>query len=338
MDKRRNILTEVQTPYRDGTGQIEDTAGMTAEDSSWQSLLDGEGPQPDHARSASGTGRKGLPPWLRKRRPAGDLKVLALIKGLGLRTVCQEALCPNLVECFSRGTATFLILGRVCTRGCSFCSVIKGRPSPPDETEPFGVATAVRRMGLRHVVVTSVTRDDLPDGGSNHYGKTIRELKEIEGILVEVLVPDFQGSHEALTTVLESGPDLLSHNVETVPRLYQEVRQGASYERSLGVLEFVKKQCKNIKTKSGIMLGLGESSKEVLNVLSELKEVGCDVITIGQYLQPTRGQTPVKRYLEPEEFVEYKKLAYLMGFQEVEAGPFVRSSYYSGASLEALER
>ena len=286
--------------------------------------------------------RKGLPPWLRKRRIGGASRVSTLVKGLGLRTVCQEALCPNIEECFSRGTATFLILGGVCTRGCNFCSVKKGDPlsgatlSPPDEEEPFRLAVAVRQMGLRYVVVTSVTRDDLPDGGSAHYGKTIRCLKEIGGIKVEVLVPDFQGRQKAVATVLEAGPDLLSHNVETVPRLYPIVRRGASYKRSLGVLEFTKKQCKNIKTKSGLMLGLGESRQEVLEVLADLKEVGCDTLTLGQYLRPTREQLPVQRYLEPEEFEEYKRLACSMDFREVKAGPFIRSSYYSDASLEGL--
>ncbi|MFN3466158.1 MAG: lipoyl synthase [Candidatus Brocadiales bacterium] len=285
-------------------------------------------------------GRRGLPQWLRKRRMGGVSRVSTLVRGLGLRTVCQEALCPNIEECFSRGTATFLILGGICTRGCNFCSVKKGGVTlpPPDEEEPFRLAVAVRQMGLRHVVVTSVTRDDLPDGGSVHYGKTIRCLKEIGGIEVEVLVPDFQGGQEAVATVLGAGPDILSHNVETVPRLYPVVRPGASYKRSLGVLEFTKKQCKNIKTKSGLMLGLGESRQEVLEVLADLKEVGCDVLTLGQYLRPTREQLPVQRYLEPEEFEEYKRLACSMDFREVKAGPFIRSSYYSGASLEVLEK
>ncbi|MDI6759659.1 MAG: lipoyl synthase [Candidatus Brocadiaceae bacterium] len=298
-------------------------------------FLDGAELQPAAGNKAE---RKAFPPWLRKRRTGGGSRVSSLISGLGLKTVCQEALCPNIEECFSRGTATFLILGGVCTRGCSFCGVRKGTPAPPDGEEPLRLARAVRRMGLRYVVVTSVTRDDLPDGGSAHYKKTIQGLREIKGVEVEVLVPDFQGRQESLTTVLEAGPDILSHNIETVPRLYPQVRQGASYKRSLRVLAFTKKQCKNIKTKSGVMLGLGESRQEVLEVLADLREVGCDVLTIGQYLRPTREQLPVQRYLEPEEFEEYKRLACSMSFQEVKAGPFVRSSYYSNASLEGLER
>ncbi len=295
---------------------------------------------------AGNTDRKALPPWLRKRRLGGGSRVSTLISGLGLKTVCQEALCPNIGECFSRGTATFLILGGICTRGCSFCSVKKGKPTPPEEEEPARLAMAVRMMGLTHVVVTSVTRDDLPDGGSGHYARAIHALRQaatepqaiVRRITLEVLVPDFQGSEEALITVLRAGPDILSHNLETAPRLYPEVRQGASYERSLRVLEFTKKQCKNIKTKSGIMLGLGESRQEVLEVLGDLRAVGCDVLTLGQYLRPTREQLPVQRYLEPWEFEECKELAYSMGFREVEAGPFVRSSYYSSASLEGLDR
>ncbi|HHT9119409.1 MAG TPA: lipoyl synthase [Candidatus Hypogeohydataceae bacterium YC41] len=289
-------------------------------------------------KTVCGVGRKSLPFWLRKRRIGGGSRVSNLIKELKLKTVCQEALCPNMEECFSRGTATFLILGGICTRSCNFCSVGKGRPSPPDEEEPSKLAMAVRRMGLKHIVVTSATRDDLRDGGSNHYRKTIQALKEINRLKVEVLVPDFQGSREALITVLEAGPDILSHNIETVPRLYPRIRPGASYERSLGVLEFTKKQCKNIKTKSGIMLGLGESLQEVLETLSDLKRVGCDILTLGQYLRPTREQLPVQRYLEPEEFKEYKKLAFSLGFVKVEAGPFVRSSYYSEGFLEGSER
>lgn len=289
-------------------------------------------------KNVYGVRRKALPAWLKKRRLGGGSRVLTIIKELGLKTVCQEALCPNTEECFSRGTATFLILGGICTRACNFCSVKKGRPSPPEAGEPYRIATAALRMGLKHVVVTSVTRDDLPDGGSTYYKETIRALKDIKGIKVEVLVPDFQGSKEALNIVLEAGPDILSHNVETVPRLYPEIRPGASYERSLEVLAFTKKRCKNMKTKSGIMLGLGESRKEVLKALGDLKEAGCDILTLGQYLQPTREQLPVERYLEPEEFEEYKKLACSIGFGEVEAGPFVRSSYYSIASLEALEK
>jgi lipoic acid synthetase len=275
-----------------------------------------------------------LPIWLRKRRLGGGSRVSNIIKELRLRTVCQEALCPNMEECFSGGTATFLILGEICTRSCNFCNVRKGIPSPPDKEEPNRISMAVKSMGLKHVVITSVTRDDLPDGGSTHFAKTIQALKEIKDVTVEVLVPDFMASKEALITVLKAGPDILSHNVETVPRLYSRVRPQASYKRSLAVLEFAKKQCKNIKTKTGIMLGLGESLEEVLKTLKDLKKVECDIITIGQYLRPGRGQVPVERYLEPEEFERYKRFALSLGFKEVEAGPFVRSSYYSNATLE----
>ncbi len=285
---------------------------------------------PYSARNQGDLKRGLLPPWLKKRRIGGATRVSAIVKELRLSTVCQEALCPNMEECFSKGTATILILGDVCTRGCGFCGVDKGMPLPPDEGEPHRVSTAVRRMGLRHVVITSVTRDDLADGGSEHYHKTILALKELKGIVVEALVPDFQGRKEALAKVLEAGPDILSHNVETVPRLYTSVRHGASYKRSLGVLEFVKKQCKNIKSKSGMMLGLGEDYREVLEVLKDLRKAGCEILTLGQYLRPSKEHLPVHRFLRPEEFGEYKRLAITLGFQEVKAGPFIRSSYHFG--------
>lgn len=254
-----------------------------------------------------------------------------MLGDLTLHTVCQEALCPNLPECFGKGTATFLILGDVCTRNCRFCAVKKGRPLPPDPEEPERVAEAAFRLRLQHVVVTSVTRDDLPDGGAGHFAATVRAIRRrLPGAGVEVLIPDFRGSLAALETVLDAGPNVVNHNMETVPRLYPLIRPQANYQRSIGILSWIKIRAPHVATKSGLMLGLGEQIAEVLRVLYDLREAGCDMLTLGQYLQPTEQQHPVVRYIPPEEFAEYREKAETMGFRRVIAGPLVRSSYQAG--------
>ncbi|MGC9196927.1 MAG: lipoyl synthase [Syntrophobacteraceae bacterium] len=252
-----------------------------------------------------------------------------LLASLGLPTVCDTARCPNRGECFSHHTATFLILGEVCTRGCAFCAVKHGRPeAPPDPGEPARLATAVAKLGLAHVVVTSVTRDDLVDGGAGHYTAVVEQLhKSCPGVRVEVLVPDFLGSVEALSSVLKSHPDILAHNVETVPRLYRAVRRGADYSRSLTVLRRAKELAPNIIVKSGFMLGLGETDEEIEALLGDLAHAGCDMVTIGQYLAPSLAHTPVERYASREEFNGWKEKALDMGFKSAASGPLVRSSY-----------
>jgi len=271
-----------------------------------------------------------LPSWIRRRFPPQEEweRVERLLRSLSLHTVCESARCPNLGECFRRGTATFLILGDTCTRSCRFCAVKKGIPLPPDPEEPRRVAEAARTLNLRHVVVTSVTRDDLPDGGAEHFAKTIQAIREcLPQATVEVLVPDFQGSAEALEVVLAACPDVLNHNVETVPRLYPLVRPQADYARSLELLRRTKVRYPGILVKSGLMVGLGETQKEVEAILWDLKEVGCDVVTIGQYLRPTAWHLPVAAYVPPEVFAYYREYALRLGFRGVASGPFVRSSY-----------
>jgi len=254
-----------------------------------------------------------------------------------LHTVCEEARCPNLGECFSRGTATFLILGNICTRNCGFCAVEHGDPVPADEKEAEKVAQAVEKMGLRYVVVTSVTRDDLPDGGASHYAKTIQAIREVDGSAkVEVLIPDFQGDPSSLAMVLDASPDVLNHNIETVPRLYSIVRPEADYRRSLQLLKRSKDCYPDILTKSGFMLGLGEKEEEVLRLMEDLKGAGCDFLTIGQYLQPRSDRLPVIQYVPPEEFDEYKKIGREMGFKSVASGPFVRSSFHAYQLFEDI--
>jgi len=275
-------------------------------------------------------GRK--PPWLRRKIPAGAAfrEVHSLMEQKQLHTVCQEACCPNMGECFSHGTATFLILGDRCTRNCRFCAVPNGPEGPPDPDEPRRVAEAVKSMGLRFVVVTSVTRDDLSDGGADHFARTIEEIKRlVPGTGIEVLVPDFQGSDRALITVLEARPHVLNHNLETVPRLYSAVRSGAEYERSLHLIKRVRDLAPHIPTKSGLMLGLGESPEELRQVLSDLLKVNCRILTLGQYLQPSRQHLPVERFIPPEEFEAWRQTALKMGFTQVASGPFVRSSYHA---------
>ncbi len=283
--------------------------------------------------SESETGIKGKPHWLRRRLPTGPEyeQVRQLIKKGRLHTVCQEAACPNQFECFSNHTATFLIMGDRCTRNCHFCNVESGRrPAPLDADEPTRVAEAVEQLDLRYVVVTSVTRDDLPDGGAGHFAATIHEIrKRRSSSVIEVLIPDFIGDAAALRTVLDAGPDVLNHNIETVARLYPQVRPQAVYQRSLELLESVSRHSPAIPPKSGLMVGLGETLQEIRQTLSDLHQVGCRYLTIGQYLQPTTDHLPVRRYVTPEEFEQLGDMARAMGFEAVASGPFVRSSYHA---------
>jgi len=271
-----------------------------------------------------------LPPWFKQRLadPGVMSSMHGLLDGLNLHTICQSALCPNIGKCFTAGTATFLILGDVCTRRCTFCAVKKSSPGPVDEAEPEHLLEAVQKLGLSYVVITSVTRDDLPDGGASQFARTVALLREnAADIMVEVLVPDFRGSEEAIRMVVESGPQVFNHNVETVPRLYPEVRAGADYARSLELLYLVNKLDPEITTKSGLMLGLGESTEEIVEVMRDLREADCDLLTIGQYLQPSAQHHPVSRFVPPEEFAEYEAIGREMGFAEVASSPLVRSSY-----------
>jgi lipoic acid synthetase len=283
--------------------------------------------------------RSPKPPWLKRRIPSGATyqEVRRLLKNGGLHTVCEEACCPNLGECFSQGTATFLILGDRCTRNCRFCAVGHGPLGPPDPHEPRRVAEAVKAMTLKYVVITSVTRDDLPDGGAGLFAQTILALREkATGTMVEVLIPDFQGDDEALKKVMEARPDVLNHNVETVPRLYPMVRPGAVYERSVRLLKRAREIDPSVATKSGLMLGLGESDDEIGWTLQDLVEAGCMMLTLGQYLQPSRDHLPVERFVPPEEFDRWKETALRMGFTEVASGPFVRSSYHARELYQAF--
>jgi len=287
-----------------------------------------------------GNGRtNSQPPWLWQRLSAQAERAAEGVEGLledcGLHTVCQEARCPNLAECFAQGTATFLILGEHCTRGCRFCAIDHGRPSPPDPHEPERVAQAAAQLGLRHVVITSVTRDDLPDGGSRHFAAVIGAVRRrLPSATVEVLIPDFGGSLAALEAVLDAGPEVLNHNLETVPRLYPAVRPGADYQRSLALLREAKAIRPQVITKSGLMLGLGERTSEVLRALQDLRQAHCDLLTLGQYLQPTDAQLPIARYVEPEEFEGYREKAEEMGFRGVASGPLIRSSHQARALLD----
>jgi lipoic acid synthetase len=272
------------------------------------------------------------PPWLTRRLPSGPEyeKIRGLMKRGRLHTVCQEAKCPNIWECFSNRTATFLILGDRCTRNCRFCAVAHNPVEPPDPAEPMRVAKSVEKLGLAYVVVTSVTRDDLPDGGAGHFAKTIREIhRRIPEAVIEVLIPDFKGDAEALRTVLEARPQVLNHNIETVPRLYTAVRPGAVYTRSLELLGRVRTIDASIPTKSGLMLGLGETTAEIRQTLQDLLDAECRMLTMGQYLQPSKDHLPVARFVPPAEFDQWQKTAFQMGFSEVASGPFVRSSYHA---------
>jgi lipoyl synthase len=271
------------------------------------------------------------PAWIKARAPLGEgyERLHGLMRELGLHTVCEEARCPNVGECWNRGTATFMILGDVCTRACGFCAVKTGLPRlPPDPEEPRRVAEAVARMGLRHAVITSVNRDDQRDGGAFAFAACIREIRRrIPGCAVEVLIPDFKGEREALQIVVDARPDVLNHNTETVPRLYRHVRPGARFDRSLELLRRSKDA--GLLTKSGIMVGLGEEWEEVLDTVREIRSAGADVLTVGQYLRPSFNHLPVLRYYNPEEFDEIKRFALSLGYPHVESGPLVRSSYHA---------
>lgn len=271
---------------------------------------------------------KRLPPWLRRNIPdlIDTLAVRNILEEGHLHTVCQSARCPNRGECFAKGTATFLILGNTCTRDCRFCDVPNGKPLPADTEEPTRVAQAAKAMGLRYAVVTSVTRDDLPNGGAEIFAETIEQLHQV-GIKAEVLTPDFKGSAEAIAIVAKAKPEVFNHNVETVPRMYPLVRPQANYKRSVDVFRTIKEIDKDLVTKSGLMLGLGETQEEGRKVFEDLLEAGCDRLTLGQYIPPSRSHYPVDRYLPPEEFDEWGELARQAGFKEVFSGPLVRSSY-----------
>jgi lipoic acid synthetase len=277
------------------------------------------------------------PEWLkiRIRSDRNKEQVKEILERLSLNTVCKEANCPNLMECFCSKTATFMILGRTCTRNCTFCNVTKGITENVDAAEPAHVARAVKELGLKHAVVTSVTRDDLTDGGAGHFAEVVREINQMNpGVTVEVLIPDFQGDKEALRKVLEAKPDILNHNFVTVERLYPEVRPMASYGRSLKLLEEAKDIDSSILTKSGIMVGLGEKKEEVLQVFEDLRKSGCNLLTIGQYLAPSKSHHTVVEYIHPDLFDEYKKAALKIGFEHVVSSPFARSSYHAAEVFE----
>ncbi len=272
------------------------------------------------------------PDWIKVRPPGNPnyLRLKRILRDKNLHTVCEEARCPNIGECWGHNTATFLILGDTCTRGCRFCAIDKGKPVALDPEEPRNVALVVKDLGLAHIVVTSVNRDDLPDGGSIHFAKTVFWIKALNpGIRVEVLIPDFQGNISALETVIHSGIDILNHNVETVPRLYAKVRPGHSYECSVGILKAAKEMRSGLLTKTGMMLGVGETRDEVLRTLHDLRVNEVDIVTLGQYLQPSLRQLKVERYVTPDEFQELKNDAQKLGFRHVESGPLVRSSYHA---------
>ena len=284
--------------------------------------------------------REPKPPWLKVRFPAGDRyqQIKGLLRGHQLHTVCEEAHCPNIGECFNAGTATFMILGDVCTRSCRFCAVRSGRPEQePDRLEPYRLAKAVRTLGLDYVVITSVTRDDRPDGGAATFAECIRSIRgDNPRCRVEVLIPDFMGNWHALATVVQAGPYVLNHNVETVPRLYRRVRPRACCERSLELLRRAKQLAPSLLTKSGLMVGLGETHEEVFAVMADLRSAGVNLLTIGQYLRPSLKHLPVKRYYRPEEFVPFVEKGRELGFQHVEAGPLVRSSYHANQQAGLL--
>ncbi|HUI64897.1 MAG TPA: lipoyl synthase [Bacteroidota bacterium] len=278
--------------------------------------------------------RRERPDWLKVKIPLGEsyARLRGLIDEQRLHTVCEEARCPNVSECWNAGTATFMILGDTCTRSCGFCAVKTGRPGALDTDEPYRVAEAIQRMGVRHAVITSVNRDELPDGGATIFAETIRQARKVNpSIRIEVLIPDFRGVRWALQLVIDEHPDILNHNTETVPRLYSRVRPQAKYARSLEVLSYAHEA--GMVTKSGLMLGLGESTEEVLSVLHDLREHHCDILTLGQYLQPSKNHLPVERYVHPDEFRTFKEKALEMGFRHAESGPLVRSSYHAEGQI-----
>jgi len=281
------------------------------------------------------------PEWLKVKAPGSPtyVRLKGLMSTLRLHTVCEEAHCPNIGECWHHGTATFMILGDVCTRACPYCAVEHGRPTELDLAEPVRVADAVAAMDLRYVVVTSVDRDDLPDGGAGAFAETIREIRRrVTGCRVEVLIPDFKGNEAALHAVLDARPDIVNHNTETVPRLYRIVRPGGRYQRTLELLDRARRYAPSIPTKSGLMVGLGEEWKEIVEVLTDLRNVGCQILTIGQYLSPSSAHLPVARYYHPDEFAMLKSTALSLGFGHVESGPLVRSSYHAHEQTESYEQ
>ena len=280
--------------------------------------------------------RRRKPDWLKVKLPSGEnfRKIRSIVRENNLHTICTSGTCPNMGECWVEGTATFMILGNICTRSCKFCNVATGRPLPPDPAEPLKVARAIRTMGIRHAVLTSVDRDDLPDLGAGHWAETIRQVRRLNpGITMETLIPDFQGKPEILDIIIREAPEVVSHNLETVRRLTRQVRIQAKYDRSLFVLDYLKKQGIR-RTKSGIMLGLGETDEDIIQTLEDLRRVDVDIVTLGQYLQPNPQLLPVKEYVPPERFARYEKIARNMGFRHVESGPLVRSSYHAHRHVE----
>jgi len=278
------------------------------------------------------------PEWLKVRAPGSPsyLRLKELMRELKLHTVCEEAQCPNIGECWNHGTATFMILGDVCTRACSYCAVAHGRPAPVDAAEPRRVADAIHTLDLSYVVITSVDRDDLADGGASIFADTIRETRaRVPGCRIEVLIPDFQGSEAALGAVLDARPDILNHNTETVPRLYRMARSGGRYARTLELLDRSRRYARDIPTKTGLMVGLGEERHELIATFEDLRRVGCGVLTIGQYLRPSAAHAPMVRYYHPDEFADLKRAALDLGFVHVESGPLVRSSYHAHETADA---
>jgi lipoic acid synthetase len=285
--------------------------------------------------------RESKPPWLKVRAPGspGYLRLKGLMRELNLHTVCEEARCPNIGECWGHGTATFMILGDLCTRACSYCAVPHGRPQSLDLDEPARVAAAIETLALEYVVITSVDRDDLADGGASIFAETVRQTKQrLPGCRVEVLIPDFQGNENALKTVLDARPDVLNHNTETVARLYRFVRSGGRYGRTLELLDRSRHYAPDVPTKTGIMVGLGEEHDELIATFRDLRSVGCRILTIGQYLRPTPRHAPMARYYHPDEFRALKAAALEMGFVHVESGPLVRSSYHAHETADAHDR
>ncbi len=279
------------------------------------------------------------PEWLKVRIPAGEgySRLKKLMESKSLHTVCEEAMCPNIGECWHRGTATFLLMGDICTRSCGFCHIKTGRPQTLDEDEPRRVAESVAAMNLNHCVLTSVNRDELPNGGAHIFANTIREIRrQLPGCTVEVLIPDFKGDRAALQEVMDARPEILNHNTETVPRLYRTVRPQANYQRSLNVLAWAKEMDPGTRSKTGIMVGLGESKAEVLAVMEDLRQYNVDILTVGQYLRPSPLHLPIHRYVHPDEFQEFHDMGMEMGFQWVESAPLVRSSYHAEGQAEAL--
>jgi len=310
-------------------------------------LSDGKtsGQRSDTGRRRSPERREPFPEWLKKRVNAGGVDAPACVDGVPVRelvaslrldTVCRAAHCPNQCECFGKGTATFMIMGSVCSRNCRFCAVDSGVPTPLEADEPERVAEACKRLALKHVVVTSVTRDDLSDGGAEHFARTIRAVRQACGVVIEVLTPDFQGSRDAIDRVADAKPDIFNHNIETIARLYPVVRPQADYRRSLELLRYVKERSPAIFTKSGMMVGVGETRDEVLAACADLRAAGCDILTVGQYLRPSRGHLAIDRFVTPEEFDDYRGGALSMGFLSVASGPFVRSSYNAREVFEAI--